>query len=130
MARATGLRRWQRQADPWHDRHMKFGLQINQFTWPGGGQASLQGNLGAGNVNIYSYTGLWATFRLMGDAERWDPAGSGYNLEWVVRIGGKPATLANGSPVAVRVMLDMGGAPAFFRKGSLAGLRCVSQVAK
>ncbi len=101
-----------------------------QFTWPGGGQAALQGNLGAGNVNIYSYTGLWATFRLMGDAERWDQAGSGYNLEWVVRIGGKPATLANGAPVAVRVMLDMGGAPPFFKKGSLAGLRCVSQVAK
>jgi type VI secretion system protein ImpL len=101
-----------------------------QFTWPGGGQAALQGNLGAGNVNIYSYTGLWATFRLMGDAERWDPAGSGYNLEWVVRIGGKPATLASGAPVAVRVLLDMGGAPPFFKKGSLAGLRCVSQVAK
>jgi type VI secretion system protein ImpL len=101
-----------------------------QFTWPGGGQAALQGNLGAGNVNIYSYTGLWATFRLMGDAERWDPAGSGYNLEWVVRIGGKPATLANGAPVAVRVMLDMGGAPPFFKKGSLAGMRCISQVAK
>ena len=83
-----------------------------------------------GNVNIYSYTGLWATFRLMGDAERWDSAGSGYNLEWVVRIGGKPATLASGAPVAVRVMLDMGGAPPFFKKGSLAGLRCVSQVAK
>ena len=57
-------------------------------------------------------------------------SGSGYNLEWVVRIGGKPATLASGAPVAVRVMLDMGGAPPFFRKGSLAGLRCVSQVAK
>ena len=54
-------------------------------------QAALQGNLGAGMSNIYSYTGLWATFRLMGDAERWEPAGSGYNLEWVVRIGGKPA---------------------------------------
>ena len=51
----------------------------------------------AGNVNIYSYAGLWATFRLMGDAERWDAAGSGYNLEWVVRIGGKPATLAERS---------------------------------
>ena len=81
-------------------------------------------------MNIYSYTGLWATFRLMGDAERWDPAGSGYNLEWVVSIGGKPATLGERSSRRSPVMLDMGGAPPFFRKGSLAGLRCVSQVAK
>ena len=66
----------------------------------------------------------------MGDAERWEPSGSGYNLEWVVRVGGKPATLPSGAPLTVRFQLDMGGAPAFFKKGSLAGLRCVSQVAK
>jgi hypothetical protein len=67
----------------------------------------------------------------MGQAERWEPSGSGYNLEWLVRVGGnKPIVLANGSSVAVRVLLDMGGAPPFFKKGSLAGLRCVSQVAK
>jgi hypothetical protein len=66
----------------------------------------------------------------MGDAERWEPVGNGYNLEWVVRVGGKAATLPSGAPLTVRFQLDMGGAPAFFKKGSLAGLRCVSQVAK
>ena len=101
-----------------------------QFTWPGGGQAALSGKFGGPDLGFFSYTGTWAAFRLMGDAERWEPSGSGYNLEWVVRVGGKPVTLPSGAPLTVRFQLDMGGAPAFFKKGSLSGLRCVSQVAK
>ena len=67
----------------------------------------------------------------MGDAERWEPSGAGYNLEWVVRVGGKPATLPKrrSSHRSLHSSI-IGGAPAFFKKGSLAGLRCVSQVAK
>ncbi len=106
------------------------GGAAKQFTWPGGGQAALSGNFGMGALNFFSYSGTWAAFRLMGDAERWDPSGAGYNLEWVVRVGGKPATLPSGAPLTVRFFVDLGGAPAFFKKGSLAGLRCVSQVAK
>ena len=102
-----------------------------QFTWPGTTPGSkLAGKFGGPDLNFFSYDGLWSAFRLMGEAERWEPAGSGYNLEWVVRLGGKPVTLPSGAPLTVRFMLDMNGAPAFFRKGSLTGLRCVSQVAK
>ncbi|HYP05460.1 MAG TPA: ImcF-related family protein [Bryobacteraceae bacterium] len=101
-----------------------------QFTWPGGGQAALSGKFGGPDLGFFSYTGTWAAFRLMGDAERWEPSGAGYNLEWVVRVGGKAATLPSGATLTVRFQLDTGGAPVFFKKGSLAGLRCVSQVAK
>ena len=90
----------------------------------------MSGNFGMGALNFFSYSGVWASFRLMGDAERWEPSGAGYNLEWVVRVGGKAATLPSGAPLTVRFFVDLGGAPAFFKKGSLAGMRCVSQVAK
>jgi type VI secretion system protein ImpL len=98
------------------------------FNWPGAGQAALSGKFGGPDLSFFSYTGTWAAFRLMGDAERWEPSGAGYNLEWVVRVGGKPATLPSGAPLTVRFLVDQNGA--LFKKGSLAGLRCVSQVAK
>ena len=58
------------------------------------------------------------------------PAGTGYNLEWVVRSVGNLRPCRTELRLTVRLILDIGGAPAFFKKGSLAGLGCVSQVAK
>ncbi|MGH9631929.1 MAG: ImcF-related family protein, partial [Bryobacteraceae bacterium] len=103
-----------------------------QFMWPGAGaqSAKLSGNLGGPDLNFFNYDGLWAAFRLFADAERWEPSGAGYNLAWVVRLGGRPTTLPDGSPLTVRVFLDLGGAPPFFKKGGLAGLDCVSRVAR
>ena len=105
--------------------------RAKQFTWPGGGQAALQGNLGGRERKHLLLHRTMGDFRLMGDAERWEPCRLGLQPRM-----GRSRSVANlprcasGAPVAVRLMLDMGGAPAFFRKGSLAGLRCVSQVAK
>ena len=66
----------------------------------------------------------------MGDAERWESAANGYDIEWPLRIGTSRAGAATTGTPGYPFHLDLGGAPPFFRKGSLAGLRCVSQVAK
>lgn len=97
-----------------------------QFAWPGGAQASLSANFGSGDLEFASYNGLWSSFRLIGDAEGWEPSGTGNNLDWIWKL----SRGTTGASMVARFHLDMGGAPAFFRKGGLAGLRCVSQVAK
>ncbi len=74
--------------------------------------------------------GLWAVFHFFDKAERWQPAGSGYALEWVIRIGRDAVKLPNGNPLTVRFELDMAGGPAIFQKGFLSRLSCVSEVAR
>jgi hypothetical protein len=73
---------------------------------------------------------VWAAFQFFGEAERWQPAGTGYNLEWVIRIGGKPVLLPGGAPLTVRYYLDMNGAPPFFQKGYFSGMGCVAEAAR
>ncbi|MBI3278978.1 MAG: hypothetical protein HYZ57_03950 [Acidobacteria bacterium] len=108
------------------------GGPAKQLVWQGGGThgARLSGKFGGQDLTLPGYDGLWAAFRLFNDAERWEPAGAGYNLDWIIRFGGRAMTTSSGNPLAARFFLDLGGTPAFFRKGALAGIRCVSQVAR
>lgn len=61
--------------------------QPKQFLWPGAGphEAVATVKFGGSDLGWASHTGLWAAFRFFGDAERWTPAGSGYNVEWIDR---------------------------------------------
>jgi type VI secretion system protein ImpL len=109
------------------------GGSAKTFVWPspgGRGEARLAVSLGGPQLGAFSYDGLWAAFRLFGDAERLVPTGGGFNVEWIVRAGGKPLTLPGGAPLTVRFLLDLKGSPAFFQKGYFAQLRCVSQAAR
>ena len=90
------------------------------------------GSLGGPELGLLEYNGLWSVFRFFGDADRWQPAGGGYNFDWVPRQGqsGQPMTLGNGKTVTVRYFLDMGTAPPVFQKNYLSGFQCVSQAAQ
>ena len=108
------------------------GGAAKQFAWPGGAppEAKLNGKFGGPDLALLSYEGVWAAFQFFGEAERWQPAGAGYNLEWVIRIGGKPVLLPGGAPLTVRYYLDMNGAPPFFQKGYFSGMGCVAEAAR
>ncbi len=103
------------------------------FEWPGSGNqpVSLTGQFGGGpELAFTSYQGLWSIFRFFGEADRWQTTGNTDRLEWVLRQGraGRPLTLPDGRPVTVR--FDLESAAPVFRKDFLAGLACVSQVAR
>ena len=103
---------------------------------PGGGAARLLTWVGSANHNASisakdvpssPYQGLWAPFRLFSDAEKFEAAGSGYNMEWYLRLSFARNTV--GATNAARFNLDLGSIPIFFR-GNFAGMQCVTQVAK
>lgn len=106
----------------------------HEFTWPGTTQqaARLSGSLGGPELGFISYDGLWAAFRFFGDADRFQENGNTYILEWVPRQGvsAQPIRLPNGKTLTLPFSLDLKGAPPIFKKGYLAGLQCVSQVAR
>jgi type VI secretion system protein ImpL len=103
-----------------------------QFTWQGAGTHGAQAtvNLGGPDLTWSGNEGLWATWQFFAEAETWQAAGSGYNLEWVVRTGGKPLTLPSGKALTVKFQLDMGGGPPVFQKGYLSKMVCIADVAK
>jgi type VI secretion system protein ImpL len=104
--------------------------QAKQFVWPGNGQgAKFTGKVGTSDLPSAPYEGLWGAFRLFNGAETIEPAGAGYNLEWVLqlRFGGGATSTVN-APRA-RFFVDLNGAPLLFRKSG-AAIRCVGQVAK
>lgn len=94
------------------------------FTWIG--SANHNASLSAKGVPPSTYQGLWAPFRLFSDAEKFEAAGSGYNMEWYLRLSFARNTAGSN---AARFNLDMGSIPIFFR-GNFAGMQCVTQVAK
>ncbi len=105
--------------------------QPKQFAWQGGGthEAVATVKFGGSDLGWANYSGLWAAFQFFGDAERWVPAGQGFNVEWIVRVGKNPVTL-EGKPLTVQFHLDMNGAPPVFQRGYFAGLGCVAEVAR
>ena len=108
------------------------GGETRDFAWPGSGGAQLSGNLGGGDIGLISYSGLWSAFRFFGDYDRFESSGARYTLSWVPRQGqsGQAMKLGNGKDLTIPFELDMKGAPPIFRKGYLASLGCVSEVAR
>ena len=94
------------------------------FTWIG--SANHNAALSAKGVPPTTYQGLWAPFRLFSDAEKFEAAGSGYNMEWYLRLS---FARNSGGSNAARFNLDLGSIPIFFR-GNFSGMQCVTQVAK
>jgi hypothetical protein len=75
--------------------------------------------------------GLWAAFRFFGDADRFQPTGSTYSLQWVPKSGqSNQPTRIGGKVVTLPFQLDLKGAPPVFQKGYLSGFQCVSEVAR
>lgn len=110
----------------------KGGAQAT-FNWPGRGQqmARLSATPGGRETDWLQFTGLWASFRLFEDADRWQRAGNGFTFEVTQRSGQSgQAVTVEGKPVTVRFALEMGTSEPIFQKGYLSGLRCVSQAAQ
>ncbi len=105
-----------------------------QYVWPGSpAGATMQVKFGAEGFNWPRYDGVWGAFDFFADSEeRAQPTASTYTLEWILRTGqaGRAVTTATGQPVAVRLDLDMMGAPPVFRKGYFSGWNCVADVAR
>jgi type VI secretion system protein ImpL len=110
------------------------GAVFKQFTWPGTTTLAVRLTVkipGGSSLDFPNYDGLWAVFHFFADADRWQPTGTTYNVEWVLRVaGGKPVTVLGGKPVTVQFDLDTLGAPPILQKGYLSSLQCVSSVAK
>ncbi len=85
------------------------------FTWPGAQQnARLLVRFGAGGLDtqIDDKTGTWAIWHLLDTAERWTPAGSQYQMEWVQKTSAGPEMI-NGHTAAVKFTLDPQGSQVF-----------------
>lgn len=105
-----------------------------QYVWPGAGTRSvrLSGKVAGGtDFEFQNRDGLWAVFRFFADADRRDPAGTAYNLDWVFRQGreGSPVRVG-GKEVTYRFTVDTGGGAPVFNKEFLNSLRCVPNAAK
>jgi type VI protein secretion system component VasK len=107
---------------------------FRQFTWPGTAAQGVTLTVkisGGSELGFPSYDGTWGVFHFFADADRWQQAGSTYNIEWVLRVaGGRPVTAPNGKPVTVQFDLDTQGSPPILQKGYLSSLQCVSSVSK
>ncbi len=105
-----------------------------QYVWPGAGTRSvrLSGKVSGGpDFEFQNRDGLWAVFRFFADADRRDPAGTAYNLEWVFRQGREGgAVKVGGKEVTYRFTVDTGGGAPVFNKEFLNSLRCVPNAAK
>jgi type VI secretion system protein ImpL len=104
--------------------------QGKQINWPGAGQGSrFTGKIGSADLPVTDQVGLWSAFRLFQLAERIEPAGSGYNLDFLLQVTfGRTAVATANAPTA-RFFVDLGGANVLLRKSG-GGLNCVRQVAK
>jgi type VI secretion system protein ImpL len=94
-----------------------------------GRTAKLSAQFGQGEgveLTLEEYHDPWAIFRLFSAADRWQPAGDGYIVEWTLRSGradGRSVT-AGGAAANVAFRLDLGGAPPLLKPGFFDGLGC------
>ena len=103
------------------------------FVWPGDGdqKVTLSAQVGGTSLGLGAYGGLWAVFRFFAEMDRWETAGNTSQMQQIPRIGGRsgqPVTVSGGRPLTLRFTLEA-SAPVF-NKDFLAGLRCVSTVAR
>ncbi len=104
-----------------------------QFTWQASTarEARASVKFGSGPDLVWSNDqGPWAVFRFFDKADRWQPAESGFSLEWTIRIGKDPVTLPSGKPLTVRFDLDTAGMPPIFQRGYLSHAVCVAEIAQ
>jgi type VI secretion system protein ImpL len=104
-----------------------------QHVWPASGNANVRLSAklaGGSDLDVQNRDGLWSVFHFFADADRWSPAGGGYNLEWVVRQGreGRPVTVG-GKELTYRFTLNTGGLAPVFQKEFLNSLHCVATAA-
>ena len=105
-----------------------------QHVWTGASSSSVRLGAklaGGSELDVQSRDGAWSVFHFFADADRWSPAGGGYNLEWVVRQGreGRPVTVG-GKELTYRFTLNTGGLAPVFQKEFLNSLRCVATAAR
>ncbi len=103
---------------------------FQQFSWPGTSQGvTLTVKIqGGSELSWPAYPGTWGVFHFFQDADKTQQNGSVYNVEWVLRVAGRPMNAPNGKPITVQFDLDTLGAPPILEKGYFSGLRCVSTV--
>jgi len=101
------------------------------FIWPGSGVAKVSGSMGGPELDLLSYRGTWAVFRLFHEAENWRSTGNTYAGEWALYTGGKKdqPVMVNGRQVKVPFEINLGSAPPVFQKGYFTGLVCQPVVA-
>ncbi len=103
-----------------------------QFTWQASGSHGAKGAYTAEGATFSENSGIWAVFRLFGDADQNEPSPGGNEIfDWIIRTGkgGKPS-MVNGKPLTVRLEVDMKGAPHLFEKDYFSRMGCVAEVAK
>ena len=103
------------------------------FSWgPKAREARMYTSRGGPEDSFLTFDGLWAAFRLFGDADRFDASGAGWHLQWIPKQGQsqQTTTLPSGATLTVHYFLDLGSTPPIFRKGYLSGFQCVSQAAQ
>jgi type VI secretion system protein ImpL len=103
---------------------------FQQFAWPGtGGGVTLTVKIQGGSELTWpSYSGTWGVFHFFQDADKTQQNGSVYNVEWVLRVAGRPMNAPNGKPITVQFDLDTLGKPPILQKGYFSTIRCVSSV--
>ena len=108
------------------------GGQSRDFTWPGQSPytVDVKVDLGGSALTLWSSQGLWEVHKYFRTANEWD---GGNNLTYnysQVGAGAQPIRLPSGQPLIVKWNLNMKGAPPVLRDRYLAGLKCVSRVAR
>jgi type VI secretion system protein ImpL len=108
------------------------GGQSRDFTWPGQAPyaVDVKADLGGGALTLWSGQGLWEVYKYFHTANEWDASNNlTYNYSQV-GAGAQPIRLPSGQPLIIKWNLNMKGAPPVLRDRYLAGLRCVSRVAR
>lgn len=106
---------------------VKNGGKAQTFTWPGGAQGVYLG-VKFGNspeFQIAQTSGVWAVWHFLDSAEKWQPLGTQYDMEWVQKTSAG-VTNINGHPAAVKFALDPQGAQVF-RPQYFSGMGCISK---
>ena len=110
------------------DSHRLAGTDVStHFTWSPqtAQQAQLIASYGSNNLPL-QFSGPWSLFHLI-DRGRVEQAANPVRLAYPLEISGTPIVV-NGTPLTERLELS-GPAASILAPGSLAGLRCVAQVA-
>lgn len=93
-------------------------------------EARLAAAIGRVETPLLGYTGTWALFQLLQQAETWRPVGDGYRVEWALVARGAGGAPESGA-LKVAAEIGLGGVnPAVFRKGFFGGTSCPSAPAR